>query len=90
MRMIIQTAEASLVVCLCFLLSSGSRHSSSAHWPSHPSPTPPAAAAGEHPDRLPSGARLEQATGLSAAAVEAAQATVRGMLEGDTSAISCE
>lgn len=48
------------------------------------------AAAGEPPERLPSPAQLESATGLTSAAVEAAQGAVRAMLQGDTSAISGE
>lgn len=44
--------------------------------------------AGEPPERLPSPAQLESATGLTSAAVEAAQGAVRAMLQGDTSAIS--
>ncbi|KAL4422946.1 hypothetical protein ABPG75_009143 [Micractinium tetrahymenae] len=44
--------------------------------------------AGESPERLPSPAQLESATGLTAAAVDAAQGAVRAMLQGDTSAIS--
>jgi hypothetical protein len=46
--------------------------------------------AGEAPERLPQPAQLEAATGLSSVAVEAAQAAVRTVLQGDTSAISGE
>ena len=44
--------------------------------------------AGEGPERLPSPASLEVATGVSAAEVEGAQDAVRGVLQGNTSAIS--
>lgn len=44
--------------------------------------------AGEQSDRLPAPAQLEAATGLPGAAAEAAQAAVRTVLQGDTSAIS--
>ena len=55
-----------------------------------PTPPCPPSAAGESNERLPTPAQLEAATGLSAQAVEAAQAAVRAMLQGDTSAISGE
>lgn len=53
-------------------------------------PLPSRPAAGEAPERLPQPVQLEAATGLSSVAVEAAQAAVRTVLQGDTSAISRE
>lgn len=44
--------------------------------------------AGDEGDRLPALAALEASTGLSAQAVDAAQAAVVAVLQGDTSAIS--
>lgn len=58
--------------------------------PAHPAPPRPCAPppAGEHPDRLPTPARLESVTGLPAAALSQTEGSVRQLLEGDTAAIS--